>query len=105
MQEDKKLLKGQLSPEAIEALKKKHGKLFVVEVGDSIAYLRKPTRVEMSAAISLGSSNPIKFNETLLENCMIAGDEEIKTDDDKFFGVCKELEKIIPHTVASLKEV
>jgi hypothetical protein len=40
-------------------------------------------------------SNPVRANEALLQNCWLGGDESIKTDDDKFFGVSAKLNEIV----------
>ena len=43
-----------LSKEQIEALKKKHGEIFKVEVDDKVCYLKRPTRKALSLAASQG---------------------------------------------------
>ena len=87
-------LKGTATTEQIAEWKKKHGDIFKVEVGDSVCYLKKPDRKTMSYVATLGN-NPIRANEALLQNCWLGGDESIKTDDEKFFGVSAKLAEII----------
>jgi hypothetical protein len=87
-------LKGKATAEQISEWKKKHGDIFKVEVGDSVCYLKKPDRKTMSYVATLGN-NPIRANEALLENCWLGGDESIKTDDEKFFGVSSKLAEIV----------
>ena len=48
----------------------------------------------MSYVATLGN-NPIRANEALLQNCWLGGDDSIKTDDDKFFGVSAKLAEIV----------
>jgi len=74
--------------------KKKYGDVFMIKVGDSVCYLKKPDRKTMSYVATLGN-NPIRANEALLQNCWLGGDEDIKTDDEKFFGVSSKLNEII----------
>ncbi|HBX45556.1 hypothetical protein [Limibacterium fermenti] len=87
-------LRGQATAGQIEEWKKKQGDIFKVEVGDSVCYLKKPDRKTMSYVATLGN-NPIRANEALLQNCWLGGDESIKTDDEKFFGVSAKLAEIV----------
>ncbi len=87
-------LKGKATAEQISEWKKKHSDIFKVEVGDSVCYLKNPDRKTMSYVATLGN-NPIRANEALLENCWLGGDESIKTDDKKFFGVSSKLAEIV----------
>ncbi|MFC4262472.1 hypothetical protein ACFOWM_06270 [Ferruginibacter yonginensis] len=70
---------------AIEALKSKHGYLFVAEVKDEDgkvynAICKEPTMeaVEATEAISK-SSTELKASMVLFDNCVVACDEEIKS--------------------------
>ena len=87
-------LKGMATDEQISEWKNKHGDVFKVEVGDSVCFLKKPDRKTMSYVATLGN-NPIRANEAMLQNCWLGGDETIKTDDEKFFGVSAKLSEII----------
>ncbi|MDY0200974.1 MAG: hypothetical protein RBR40_08300 [Tenuifilaceae bacterium] len=98
----KKELIGQATPEQIEAWKKKHGKLFGIIVDGHICYLRKPDRRTLSYATAAGGSDPIKFNETLLNNCWVGGSEAIKTEDDLFLGASGKLAELIEVKQAEL---
>ena len=90
----KKELKGLATPEQVAEWKKKHGDVFQVIADDSICYLRKPDRKTMTYVATLGNS-PIRANEALLDNCWLGGDESIKTNDEKFFGVSSKLSDLI----------
>lgn len=87
-------LTGTATPEQISGWKQKYGDIFKAVVGESVCYLKKPDRKTMSYVATLGS-NPIRANEALLENCWLGGDETIKTEDDKFFGVSAKLNEIV----------
>lgn len=87
-------LKGTATAEQISDWKKKHGDVFKVEVGESVCYLKKPDRKTMSYVATLGN-NPIRANEAMLQNCWLGGDESIKTEDEKFFGVSAKLNEIV----------
>lgn len=87
-------LKGTATAEQISEWKKRYGDIFKVGVGDSVCYMKKPDRKTMSYVATLGN-NPIRANEVLLENCWLGGDESIKTDDEKFYGVSAKLNEIV----------
>lgn len=87
-------LKGTATAEQISEWKKKHGDIFKSVVGNSVCYLKKPDRKTMSYVATLGN-NPIRANEVLLENSWLGGDESIKTDDEKFYGVSAKLNEIV----------
>lgn len=86
----------------IEDLKAKHGQLFMITVEDKACLLKKPTRKVLSMASSVASKDPMKFNEIILKNCWVAGDEEIKTNDDYFLGASQKIAEIIEFKEAEL---
>ncbi len=94
-----------LTKEQIEALKKKHGEIYEVEVDDKVCYLKKPSRKVLSLAAVQGQRDPLKYNEVILANCWVDGDEEIKTDDACFLGVSGVLADLIEVKEASLKKL
>lgn len=93
---------GEATPEQIEAWKKKHGELKAVKVGGHVAYLKTPDRKAIAYASSVGTKDPLKFNEIILNNCFVGGSEEIKTDDTLFISVCKVLPDLIEIKEAEL---
>jgi hypothetical protein len=99
--EEKKVI----TPQQIEEWKAKYGSVFSIEVDGKVCYLKKPTRKALSAAAIIGKSDPLKYNETLLLNCWLEGDEEIKTDDDLFLSVSGKLSEIIEIKEAELKKL
>lgn len=94
-----------LSKEQIEALKKKHGEIFEVEVGGKVCYLKRPTRKTLSLAAVQGQRDPLKYNEVVLTNCWVDGDEEIKTQDAYFLGISGVLDQLIEVKMADLKKL
>lgn len=97
-------LKGTATAEQIAEWKQKHGDVFMIHVDGSVCYLKKPDRKTMSYVATLGN-NPVRANEALLENCWLGGDESIKTDDEKFFGVSTKLDEIIQIKSAEIKKL
>lgn len=96
---------GQATPEQIAEWKKKHLILFALKVGGHIGYIRKPTRPEISYAQTVAQTNPLKSNEVLLNAVWVGGSDEIKTNDELFFGVCNVLEGIVKVQEAELSNL
>ena len=97
--------------EELEAVRKKYNlsTVFRIEVPCddegkevAVAFLKKPNRNVMAAALSFAESNPIRSNEILLEGCWLEGDERIKTDDDMFLSAQMLLQKLISIRVGKL---
>lgn len=98
----KEKLIGEVSPEKIQEWKKKYGKFFGIVVEGHICYLKKPDRKILGYASVSGKTDPIKFNETILNNCFIGGSEAIKTEDDLFLAAGVKLAEIIQFKEAEL---
>ena len=97
-------LNGQATAEQIEEWKRQHGEVYAVSVEESVCYLKKPTRQVLSAMSSL-VNDPIRSAEFLLNNCWLAGDETIKTDDEKFLGVVSQLGELVKVKAAKLEKL
>lgn len=89
----------------VAAWKEAYGEVFKLEVEGHVAYLKKPTRKALSAAAVIGKTDPMKYNEVLLNNCWIEGDEAIKTDDALFLGASAQLAELIEIKEATLKKL
>ena len=89
----------------ISVWKAKHGDVFQVEVDGRVAYLKRPDRKVLGAAAVTGKSDPMKYNEVILNNCWLEGDEEIRTNDAMFLGVSAQLAEIIEIKEATLKKL
>lgn len=89
----------------ISEWKDKYKTVFVLEVDGKVGYLRKPDRKTLSFASAAGTSDPFKFNEVILKNCWLGGDDEIKTDDDLFLAASAVLADLIQVKEASLKKL
>ena len=104
MEKEEKTLVGQATPEQIEAWKRQYGDVFVATVDDSICYLKRPSRKALGYASFASKNNPLNFNEVILNDCWLGGDESIKTDDSKFLGVSVVLPELIELKEAELKK-
>lgn len=94
-----------ITQEQIQEWKQKHGQVFKIVVEDKECYLKAPDRKVMSFATSMGANEPIKFNEMVLNQCWLGGDEEIKTNDSYFFGASAQLAGIIEVKTATLEKL
>lgn len=89
----------------IDEWKKKYGRVFRVDVAGRSAYLKKPDRRVLALASVEGGKDPFKYNEVLLRNCWLAGDETIQEDDELFLGVSAKLQELIKIEEADLVEL
>lgn len=84
-----------VTKEQIKQWKNQYGDVFQMKVGEKICYLKKPSRKALSYAAVAGATDPLKYNEVLLEDCWIAGDEEIKTDNGLFLSISARLPELV----------
>nr|DAM76408.1 MAG TPA: hypothetical protein [Bacteriophage sp.] len=94
-----------VTKEQIKQWKAKYKEVFVLRVDDKVAYLRTPDRATLSYASTLATKDPMKFNEAILTNCWLGGDEEIKTDDALFLSASSELGELIQIKEATLEKL
>lgn len=98
----------EVTEKQIESWKKQHGEVYELNIpleNDKVTcYLRKPDRKTIAYALSVRDTNPLKAKEIVLENCFLAGDERIKTDDELFLSACTVLDEMIVVRVAELKK-
>jgi len=89
----------------IQEWKKQYKDIFVISVEDKKVYLRTPDRKTLSYASTLATKDPLKFNEVILDNCWLGGDEEIKTNDELFLAVSSKLPDLIQIKEATLEKL
>ena len=95
----------EVTKEQIKQWKAKYKEVFVLRVDDKVAYLRTPDRATLSYAATLATKDPMKFNEAILTNCWLGGDEEIKTDDALFLSASSKLGELIQIKEATLEKL
>lgn len=96
---------GEATSDQIDAWKKQYGEIFSLTVDGHVCYLKKPDRKTLSFASMAGTKDPLKFNETLLNNCFIGGSEEIKKDDNLFLSASSKLADLIEIKEAELEKL
>lgn len=100
-----KKLTGEATPEQIATWKKEHGKVYRYEVDGRVCYFRAVDRNTYSlAAAKITSAGPAKFNEVVIENIWLGGDESIKKEDSYFFGLIEFIEELMAKKKGNLGE-
>lgn len=100
---------GEATPEKIAEWKeevKKFGadaKVLEYEVEDKVCYVRTVDRNTYSAAAAKVSTSPAKFTEEIIKNCWLGGCEDIRTNDQYYFGLSDFLEEMIAKKKGSIK--
>ena len=89
--------------EQIKEWKAKHGELFEITVEDKSCILHRPTRKDLSYASAV--KDPIKMSEVMLKQLWVAGDEEIKTDDELFMAVVAKMDEVLKVKEAEIKKL
>ena len=85
----------EITQKQIDAWKVEHGKVAALKIGDKTAYLRQPTRQNISYAATAGAKDPMLFNEIILKECWLGGDDEIMTDTGLFMSASPQITKLI----------
>jgi hypothetical protein len=98
-------LKGAANSEQIAGWKAMYKDVFAIRVADRIAYLKRPSRKALGYASVSGKDNPLKFNEVLLNDCWLGGDEAIKTDDTLFLSASAKIAELIHVEEAELEKL
>lgn len=97
---------GEVTPEIKAGWTEKYGQgnIGVLKVEGKTAYLRPPTRTEMGAYSKAYQNNPVKGNEMLLKQIMLAGDPEILEDDKLFYAAASKLPEMVEAGEAELEK-
>lgn len=93
----------------IQDYKKKYGKVYLITVTDDEgkdynAVFRKPD-IKILSAASKFEKEPFKAGIILFDNCWIAGDEEIKTQDDLKIAAMNVMESMFTQYTAKIKKL
>jgi len=102
--ENKKTKSG-ITPEQIEAWKKKYGNVFVVEADGKKGYIRAPKRAEVGMATAYQATSPFKATEFILQNCWLGGDEVLMNEDRYFYGLNAQIAEIIDVAEVQVKKL
>lgn len=93
---DKKELTGQATESQIKEWKKSYRDVYAYMTEDTkICYLKPPTRQILEYCRQTANNNVTRFNETMIEQCWLGGDEDIKAVDKYFRGLSNKLGELI----------
>jgi hypothetical protein len=93
------------SGEKIAEWKRLYGSVYRIAVDGRECYLKPPSRKTLGYASVAARSNPLKFNEVLLNDCWLAGNEEIRQDDALFLSVGQKLDELLEVREATLEKL
>lgn len=100
---------GQLDAERIEALKRKHGRIYEVLLDDGherhVAYFHRPDMQTLTAMTKLAKTDEIRASQVLLEECFVEGSQAVKHDTALFMAAVGELGKVLTSVRAEIKNV
>jgi DNA gyrase/topoisomerase IV subunit A len=101
---------GELTADELKALKEKYGRLrkITVTVGSEtlVAYCKYPDRNTIAVALSKrGQNKVLEAGETILDNCLVHGDEQFKTSDAVRMAAAMECYELIDFLPVSSEEV
>jgi hypothetical protein len=104
------LAQGELSADELKALKAEHGRLRKVSVavnGETlVGYFKYPNRNTIAVALSKrGQNKVLEAGETILDNCLVAGDEQFKTNDSVRMAAAMECYELIDFLPVSSEEI
>lgn len=92
--------------EQIKELKAKHGRIYQFNAKDGKScILKAPGLDELSNCREVSNGDSIRFDQALVDNCMVAGDEEFKTDTAYQLGLYDWLGGIIHKIEGELVEL
>ena len=98
MSEKNKLVGYEATKEQLAEWEQAYGKGAVMRIeiteAKKACYL-KPVDRKIMSFISQITADPIRYNESLLEQCWLAGDEEIKTKDKYFMSIMGDLAELM----------
>lgn len=97
-------LNGQATEEQISKWKKEFGNVWEVVIGESVCYLKKASRLTLRAALTFLDKDRIKYMEIIVDNCWLGGDENIKKEDDSFYGLMAVVPELVEAKDAEIKK-
>lgn len=66
-----------VTPDQIQAWKDEHGLVMKITVEDKVGYFRTPSRKAYSFASKVSSTDPLQFNEIILNDCFLGGNQDL----------------------------
>lgn len=94
----------------VQKWKEQHRNVFAYDVetdeGETVRlYFKQPDRRILSAATITAKGDPMRYNEVVLKNCLLEGDEALLKDDSIFFGLSSKVDELVNAKVGELKKL
>lgn len=90
----------------LESVTNDEGKTEKVPVIKYRGWVRKPNRDEMRELTAIAkSSDPVTYTERILDIIWLGGDEEIIKEDEAFYAIMPEVQKVLDIKAAQLKKL
>jgi hypothetical protein len=89
----------------IDEIKKKNPDAKVVEFNDGkVAIFSKPSRTVVAlAALNSRDKGPMSMVDTIIQNCWLDGDEEVRTDAGYALGLMSQVDALVGTKTAEIK--
>ena len=78
--------------------------IFVLRSGDKTGFIKRPSRAQLKYAMTMAQEDPIGMSENILESGWLAGDEELKNDDEYFLDIVSQIDTILSTTSVEIKK-
>ena len=92
-----------IAKEQIEAWKEKYKEIFSAKAGEKEAFFRKPSRKELSYALTL-QDKPLEMQEAILKNCFLGGDTCFYEDLEYMLGCSSIVEQMVEVKAVEVKK-
>ena len=99
-------MKKETSEDQIKQWKEKHGDVFIITADDGKkAILKKADRNAIKFAMSrLAEKDLLGYVESIVTNCWLDGDEEMKTEPEYHIGMMKIIDQVVGSKNVELKK-
>lgn len=91
--------------EEIEAFKKKHGEIYLINQGAFSCIISRPSRATISLAMSNAQGDRLKMVDVIYANHWLAGDEIMKEDQGLLVGALSQIDDILGAVRTEVKKL
>lgn len=100
---------GGISPQQVEEMRRKHRKVFRVDIVDGedthVGYFRRPDFETIKTITKLSKVDEVAAGKVMMDNCWLGGSEELRTDAVLFMAVQVQLGKMLNGCMGSIKNL